>query len=249
MRAPPQIFAPARRRAAQRRAAQRSGSEGAAEFLWRDIAEDFRERLDFIRFEPKRALVIGPDAGLADWLAARSAEVDRLTLGERDEESPLPRSDYDLVASIGGLDTVNDLPGALIHLRETLAPGGLLLASFPGSGSLPALRHALLAADGERPAARMHPMVDTRGASGLMERTGFARQVVDSRTIEVTYRAFDRLVGDLRDMGLTNVLASAPPSLGRVGLERARQAFAEQSDSAGRVLENFEVLTLTGWKA
>lgn len=77
-----------------------------------------------------------------------------------DEESPLPFEPFDLIVNLSSLATVNDLPGALIHIRNALKPGGLMIASMVGAGSLPMLRQAMYAADGERPAARMHPMVE-----------------------------------------------------------------------------------------
>ncbi|HCC27433.1 MAG TPA: methyltransferase, partial [Erythrobacter sp.] len=78
---------------------------------------------------------------------------------------------------------VNDLPGALLHLRNALADDGLMIASFPGAGSLPHLRRAMLAAEPDRPAARMHPLIDNQAAAGLLQRALFKRQVVDSHTL------------------------------------------------------------------
>src|SRR5690606_13182366 len=119
-------------------------------------------------------------------------------------------------------------------------------ASFVGAGSLPVLRKIMLAADGERPAARVHPMVDVRAGAQLLQRAGWADPVADSRTLAVAYRSLERLVGDLRAQGLGNVLASRRPALGKAGLERARKAFAAEADEQGRVIETFEILTLSG---
>jgi hypothetical protein len=69
--------------------------------------------------------------------------------------------------------------------------------------------------------------------------------VADSRSITVGYRSLDRLVADLRAQGLGNVLASSAP-LGKAGLERAHAAFAAEADEQGRVVETFEILTLSG---
>ncbi len=118
-------------------------------------------------------------------------------------------------------------------------------ASFTGAGSLQTLRRIMFAADGERPAARVHPMVDARAGAQLLQRAGWADPVADSRTLSVAYRSLDRLVGDLRAQGLGNVLAAYAP-LSRGGLERAREAFAAQADEHGRVVEGFEILTLSG---
>ena len=241
--APPQIFARARKSAAVQRASAKSGDL----FLLEEMAEDLIDRLDFMRVEPKRVLLIGGEGtDLAERLSGMASEVvapDPLTF---DEEQPWPNG-FDVIASLSRLDRVNDLPGALIHMRNALAPGGIAIASFLGAGSLPQLRNALLAADGDRPAARMHPMVDNRAAAQLMQRAGFSRQVVDSQGIDVRYGSLDRLVADLRSHGLTNQLASAPPSLTRASWDRARQSFTE-AGSGGKTTERFEFLTLTGWK-
>ena len=57
----------------------------------------------------------------------------------------------------------------------------------------------------------------------------------------------DRLVEDLRDQALGNQLAQPGPALSRAALERARAAFLRTADEEGRVVERFEILTLTGW--
>mgnify|MGYP006176166579 CR=1 FL=1 len=51
---------------------------------------------------------------------------------------------------LGLLDAINDLPGALIHLRNALAPGGLVMAHFIGGQSLPALRALAEIADQQK---------------------------------------------------------------------------------------------------
>jgi hypothetical protein len=103
----------------------------------------------------------------------------------------------------------------------------------------------MLAGDGARAAARMHPAVDVRAGGQLLQRVGWAKPVVDCHSISVSYPSLDRLVADLRAQGLGSVLASPAPSLGKTALERARAAFLAGDE---RVTEQFEVLTLSGWK-
>jgi SAM-dependent methyltransferase len=246
--APPTIFSPSRRAAARRRIAGLQQHPDAARFVIEDVVEDTLERLAFLRHETARALVIGEWTGeLAKRLRKPGTEVVEAEPGDGfDEERPFPFEGFDFVASVATLDTVNDLPGALIHVRRALAPGGRAIASFVGAGSLPALRRIMLAADGERPAPRLHPMVDVRAGAQLLQRAGWADPVADSRTLSVAYRSLDRLVDDLRAQGLGNVLASRSPPLGKAGLARACAAFAEEADEHGRVVERFEILTLSG---
>lgn len=242
--APPLIFAPQRRLAARRRATARAAASDAARYVLGDMVEDVLERLAFLRHVPARALVIGDRSGaLAAALEAQGCAVESVdpALGF-DEERPYPGSGYDLIASLGTLDTVNDLPGALIHLHRALAPGGLALVSFAGAGCLPALRAAMLEADGDRPAPRLHPAVDVRAGGQLLQRAGWSNPVVDSRSLEVRFSSLARLVSDLRDMALVNVLARPGPPLSRAAVARASAAFGSGTT------ESFEILTLSGWR-
>lgn len=218
----------------------------APRFLLDDMVEDVLERLAFLRHQPAKALVIGDwSAALAGALEAQGAAVTSAD-DELDLEAPYPFGGFHLIASLGVLHTVNDLPGALIHIRNALAPGGLAIASFIGAGSLEHLRSAMLAADGDRPAARMHPAVDVRAGGQLLQRVGWAKPVVDCHSIAASYASLDRLVADLRAQGLGNVLTSAGPALGKAALKRARATFL---GGAERVTERFEVLTLSGWRS
>jgi SAM-dependent methyltransferase len=248
--APPTIFSQQRRIAARQRAMRGQVAAAAPRYLVDDMADDMIERASFLRFSFARAFVLG-DWGydLAPRLAAAGADGCHVeTAGtDFDEARPFAEDAYDFIAVFGTLDTVNDLPGALIHLRKALAPGGMMIASFPGAGSLPMLRQAMLAADGERPAARIHPQVDVRAGAQLLQRAGFADPVADSHSLEVRFGSLDRLVADLRAQACSSVLADPGPPLGKAALACARQAFADAA-TGGKTAETFEILTLTGWK-
>ncbi len=236
---PPKIFSPARRLAVRRRMLALQVLPNAPRYLMDDMINDVIERLGFLRIEPRRALIIG------DWtgrLAQRLGGEQRDSTAGFDEERPYTGGEFDFIASLSTLDTLNDLPGALLHMRGALAPGGFAIASFLSAGSLPALRSAMLAADGDRPAPRLHPMVDVRAGGQLLQRAGWADPVVDSRSLDVRFSSIDRLVGDLRAQGVSNVLARPGRPLNRSALDLARATFG-----TGKV-EHFEILTLSGWK-
>lgn len=239
--APPVIFAPARRLAVRRRMLQAQRAANAPRYLLDDMIADVIERLAFLRHTPRRVLAIGDLGTIAAALASPECAVTSLDPAQFDQEAPFPRTGFDLVVSLGTLDTANDLPGALIHLRNALNPGGLVLASFVGAGSLPHLRAAMLAADGERPAPRLHPAVDVRGGGQLLQRAGWSDPVVDSRSLPVRYSSLANLVADLRAQGLSNCLARSGPPLTRAQLAVANQSFGSAT------VDTFEILTLTGW--
>jgi SAM-dependent methyltransferase len=221
----------------------------APRYLLDDMIEDVIERLAFLRHEPRRTLVIGDTGGVLGAALTRSgSQVIAVEPADGfEEERPYPETAFDLITTMGTLDTVNDLPGAMVHIRDALAPGGLLIASFAGAGSLPSLRAALLTADGDRPAGRVHPMVDVRSGAQLLQRAGFSDPVADSRHLDVAFRSFEREVQDLRAQGLINVLADPGPALGKSAWLKAQEAYASAATD-GRTIERFELLTLSGWR-
>ncbi len=235
-----------RRLAAARRArAARSG--GDAGFLARRAADELIARLDLVARDFATALDVSAAPDLAGRLAARGIAVAQC------DEAGLPDAGgpFDLATSLGLLDTVNDLPGALALIRRALRPDGLFLAAFAGAGSLARLRRAMRAAEeaeGLGAAPRIHPQIDVRAAGDLMVRAGFALPVVDRDVIEVRYPSLTALVGDLRAMGATNQLAgqTARP-FGRAGLAAAAADFAAQADADGKTAERFEIIYLSGW--
>lgn len=188
---------------------------------------------------PGGARVARMDAGFAFARAARGVQAD-------EDRLPFADSSFDLVMSAGVLDQVDDLPGALSLVRRVLRPDGLFLGAFVGAGSLPVLRASLREAERDRPVARLHPQIDVRSAGDLLVRAGFALPVADLETLEVGYRSFGRLSGDLRGMAAGNMLAERAP-LRRHALAAAARAFDNAADDTGRVAERFAIVFLTGW--
>ena len=219
------------------------------------MLEGIDERLQAVTRSFADVLDLGCfDAGFPAPTGARVARFDpglgfaRAAHGVQGDEDRLPFADasFDLVVSAGVLDTVDDLPGALALIRRVLRPDGLFLGALVGAGSLPRLRAAWRAADGDRPAARLHPQVDVRAAGDLLVRAGFALPVADVETLSVRYRDLGRLLDDLRGMAAGNVLAARTPAT-RARLAAAAQAFAAAADPDGRTSETFALIFLTGW--
>jgi SAM-dependent methyltransferase len=248
------------RRLRRDRAAARFGD---ADYLHRLTADELIERLDFVRRGFARALALGcGDSSLAARLRERGIDVTEADAGlvfaragggvQCDEDFlPFADSSFDLVVSVGALDSVNDLPGALLLIRRVLRPDGLFLGAMAGAGSLPRLRAAMLAADdaeGGAAAPRIHPQIDVRAAGDLLARAGLTLPVVDAHGIDVRFADLFTLVRDLRAMGATNLLKmrSRKP-LGRLGLAAAAAAFASHAAADGKTAERFEILHLLGW--
>lgn len=256
----PEIFDRRLRRIRRDRAASGFGEHA---FLVDHMADELAERLAMVRRDFSRLLIVGShDGRIAERLAHPGRTIvssdagfgfARAAGGIQCDEDRLPFADasFDLVASVGVLDSVNDLPGALALIRRLLRPDGLFLGAFAGAGSLAWLKSALLAADsiasgGAVP--RIHPQIDVRAAGDLLSRAGFALQVADGERFEVGYGDPVRLMRDLRGMGATNILlqrSRKPP--GRAWLAELFARFAEAAGADGRLRETFELVYLTGW--
>jgi len=239
-----------------------AGRFAEADYLHRMAADDLLERLDAVTRPFGRALDLGSGGGyLSARLRERGIEVveadpgfafARAAGGIQCDEDRLPFAEgsFDLVVSLGVLDSVNDLPGALILIRRALKPDGLFLGAFAGAGSLPRLRSAMLAADAAEGGAapRIHPQIDVRAAGDLLTRAGFTLPVVDCHGLDVRFPHLPALIRDLRAMGATNVLASrSTRPLGRAGLAAALADFAAHADPDGKTAERFEIIHLLGW--
>ena len=229
--------------------------------LERAFADCF-ERIELSGRHFVRALLIGcPDPLWSSRINPLARAVDRYDPGElfarRSDGAILiedawlpPEQAFDLVISIGTLDTVNDLPLALRLIRHAMAGDGLFIGAFSGGDTLPQLRNAMREADRISQAAvpHVHPRIEAAAVAPLLEQAGFVRPVVDLDRVPVSYRSLDRLVGDLRGMAATNLLVARPRFLSRAARAAAAQAFRNAGDGE-RTLETFEIIHFAAWTA
>ncbi len=167
------------------------------------------------------------------------------------EALPFAPARFDLVTSVLALHWVNDLPGALIQVRQVLKPDGLFLACLAGAGSLAELRTALIAAETEitgGAAPRVSPLPGLQDMAGLLQRAGLALPVADIDHLTVRYDDLFALFCDIRGAGESAALAAGGRPLRRDVLSRAAEIYAERfSDPDGRVRASVEVVWLSGW--
>ncbi|AUW58856.1 SAM-dependent methyltransferase [Sphingobium sp. SCG-1] len=233
---------------------------GAHDFLYRHMAEELLDRLADVKRDLVDVLVVGcPDDYLPSRLRALgkrvvctdSGHVNAAAVGgvQADEDAlPFADNSFDLIVACGTLESVNDLPGALLLMQRILRPDGLLLGAFAGAGSLPVLRAVLLGAEGDRAGQHIHPQVDVRAGGDLLSRAGFTMPVADGDTLTVRYGSIFGLLDDLRGMGASNVLLSRPPMLSRAVLSHAATLFLKAADADGKTAERFAIAYLSGWK-
>ena len=195
-----------------------------AEFLYREAAARLADRLDGLNRQFRLALDLGTRGGLLSPMLKEHPSVE-VILGSDlakawatdfvcDEEFlPLKSASLNLITSLLNLHWVNDLPGALIQIKQALAVDGLFLGSMFGGMTLHELRQAQVEAEMELYSGispRISPFTDVREVAGLLQRAGFSLPVADTETITVFYPDAYRLMQDLKAMGENNALLKRP---------------------------------------
>ena len=160
---------------------------------------------------------------------------------------------FDLIISVLNLHSVNDLPGCFIRLKESLKPGGVLIASMFGESNLFQLGQSLMKAEldvlnGASP--RVMPSIRMDQLGGLLQRAGFILPVIDSDNVEVHYKHPLDLIRDLRDMGETNILFNRNRKyLGKKFWNKFVEHYIQDfSIDNSEVVTNFEILNLIALK-
>ncbi|HTZ71926.1 MAG TPA: methyltransferase domain-containing protein [Acetobacteraceae bacterium] len=226
-----------------------------------ELSQRLLDRLDDTTHHFTEALDIGGRGAIAPALRARGMRVVSIDPSPRlaacagglavagdAEFMPLAPGKFDLAIACLSLHWINDLPGALIQIRQSLRPDGLFLASVPVLGTLDALRRALTATEAELTGGaspRVSPFPDLRDCASLLQRAGFALPVADVEDIELVYADPFALLRDLRAAGETNAVRlrsrrPPPPAL-------FPTALAAMRGDGEKLRINLRLATLTGW--
>ena len=239
-----------------------------ADFLLARAAEDLLDRLSLVKRRFALAADFGSPGPHGAVALAAAGQVDcvirvaptEASRGDGDflpavadlERLPAADGRLDLAFSLLALQTVNDLPGALVQMRRALKDDGLLIAAMIGGETLTELRQSLTIAESEilgGASPRVAPFVDVRALGGLAQRAGLALPVVDLDRVVVRYPDMLELLVDLRAMGATNALhARSRKPLRREVLARAAAIYAERfADPDGRLRATFDLVWLAAW--
>jgi NADH dehydrogenase [ubiquinone] 1 alpha subcomplex assembly factor 5 len=252
----PEVFSRNRRRIVRDRAYARAKGD---DFLSQIMAEEILERLDDVKRTFRRVLILGlagdrlgrelQTRGMKVVFADSSALVAKAFDGVICDDDRLPFADhsFDLIINIGSLDTVNDLPGALVLCRRILVPDGLLLAALISAESFPSLKSIIMEAEGDRVSAHVHPQIDVRTAGDLLARVGLTMPVADSDSLRLKYSSLGRLISDIRDVGGSNIMNGSVAAIGRNVYKRIQSTFAAKAGADGKFIESVTILYLCAW--
>ncbi|GAB5459438.1 MAG: methyltransferase domain-containing protein [Henriciella sp.] len=243
-------------------------------FLKARASEHLIERLQDVSRQFPRALDLGAHTGATSLALRESPQIDSVISLERssamardisalglgavcaDEDAlPFAPTSFDLITSTLALHWVNDLPGALLQIRDTLKPDGLFLGCLFGGGTLAELRAALIEAESELTGGispRLSPLPSLQDMAGLLQRAGFALPVADVERVTVRYSSPMGLLKDLKGMGEQAAFAQRDGQerrpLSRRLLARMIEIYHDRfSDPDGKVRASFEIVWLSGW--
>jgi malonyl-CoA O-methyltransferase len=236
--------------------------------LQREVATRLLEQLDALgKREPGRILDLGCGPGAAaqamhrQWPKAQVLAVDfampmlrKLADGKPwwrpqsravqpvcADVSALPFADgsADLLFSSLCLQWVADLPHALAGFRRVLRPGGLLLFSTFGPGTLSELRDAFAQADAGDPVT---PFAQIQQVGDALQAAGFRDPVLHRDRFTLTYPDVPALMRELRALGAHNARADRRRSLmGKARMQRVFDAY-ETLRNDGVLPSSWEVI-------
>ena len=240
-----------------------------AAILQEEVLNRLIQRLDYIRHQPATIVDVGCGTGKSlrglrrvypraritatdlafDMLSqARSkyrfTEKKRLVAADM-EALPFAPAAFDLVFSSLALQWVNDLRATLAEFARIARPGGLIMFSSFGPGTLQELARSWQALD---PHPHVHRFVDMHDLGDAMLATGFSQPVVDAETIRMEYGEFRALLDDLRNIGASNADVGRRRGLMTPSqLRRLEQLYKEQGFEDGKFFASYEVVYGHAW--
>jgi len=215
--------------------------------LQREVAQRMTDRLDWVRLDPGKVLDLGCGTGTSTELLlqrykratvlALDFALPMLNLAARrgrwlhrprclcaDAESlPLRPGSVDLAFSNLTFQWCNDLTAVFGEILRVLRPGGLLMFSTFGPGTLQELRESWAAVDD---GSHVSTFVEMHDLGDALLHGQFDDPVVDAERLTLTYPDVGSLMRDLKAMGAHNVTSGRSRGLtGKRRLEAMRREY------------------------
>jgi malonyl-CoA O-methyltransferase len=160
---------------------------------------------------------------------------------------PFRDGSFDLVFSSLMLQWCDDLDAAFVEIARVLRPGGLLLFSTFGPGTLGELREAWAAVESH--ANHVNHFFDPHALGSALLHAGLAEPVLDVDRIVVRYPDVLTLMRELKAIGAHNVTQGRARGLtGRGRLSAMTRAYESQRRD-GSLPATYEVIHATSWGA
>ena len=258
------------RRAVTRAFDRASVSYDAAAELQARVRDELVGRLSELRVEPAIVLDLGAGTGHSTRALKRkfpkalviAADIAPGMLAQARQQSrwlrrfervradayslPFRHASVDLVFSSLMLQWCDDLDAVFGEIARVLKPGGLLLFSTFGPGTLAELREAWAAGDASN---HVNHFFDPQALGAALMHAGLAEPVLDVDRIVMKYDDAFALMRELKSIGAHNVTNGRPRGLtGRRRLEAMTRAY-EALRSDGKLPATYEVIHASSWGA
>jgi malonyl-CoA O-methyltransferase len=248
-----------------------SGSYDSAAALQERVRNELLGRLDELKIAPQAILDLGAGTGhatralkrrfpkaltvavdIAPGMLARAKSQSRwLRRFERVRADayalPFRTASFDLVFSSLMLQWCDDLETAFGELARVLKPGGLLLFSTFGPGTLSELRDSWAAADGQP--NHVNHFFDPPVLGSALMQSGLAEPVLDVDRIVVAYADVMTLMRELKAIGAHNMTRGRARGLTSRRRLAAMTAAYETLRVDGQLPATYEVIHATSWGA
>ena len=253
---------------------QAAGAYDEAAVLQREVGDRLLERLDYIRFSPKRILDLGAGTGYCQQALIQrypDAEIHALDIAEGMLQQArkkigwlrrLKRRDHFVCADVNALPyasesmdmivsnlTLQWCPDLLVVFSECqrlLKPGGMLLFTNFGPDTLKELRYCWAKVDAH---THVNQFADMHDVGDALLQSGFSDPVVDMEMITVTYDDVRSIMQDLKQIGAHNVTRGRARGLtGKGRLQQLQQAY-EDYRQQGRLPVSHEVIYGLTWRS
>jgi malonyl-CoA O-methyltransferase len=158
------------------------------------------------------------------------------------ERLPFANASFELVWSSMALQWCQPAR-VYAELARVLAPGGVLVFSTLGPGTLHELEHAFASIDSHR---RVLPFTPATQLEGALVAAGFSRFDLASESWVTRHADFKALLGTIRGIGASQVGGNRRPGLmGKSAWQAAQLRYEALRDPAGLLPATYEVVL--GW--
>ena len=169
-----------------------------------------------------------------------------------EEYLAIKHNSMDLVYSILGLNTINDLPGTFKQIYNSLKPKGLFIAAFWGDGTLSPLSESLAYADEKILGglySRVFPFCDIKTLGSLMQRAGFIMPMADQEKIIKKYSNLKNLLVDIKSFNDKNILSVRPKNFTPKSIfKEAEMQLMRTNNNQSNFSIPFNIIYVMGWK-
>lgn len=128
---------------------------------------------------------------------------------ELDQLVLIEKKSLDLVIFPFGFHWLNDVQQFLFEVKEILKNDGLFVCNFAGAGSLNNLKKFLFLVEEKHNIPHfphIAPFIKFEDMTLLMQKTGFAENIIDCETIELEYKNPILFMRALKSVGETNAI-------------------------------------------